>query len=153
MKMVKFGNIINVEKGIIVHGVNCMGVMGSGVAVEIKNKWPDAFNTYLKTVKSFDDKRDCLGVVDICNVETDLWVANAFTQVNFGRTGKHVNYEAISTCFKTIIKIATNYHTSIHYPKIGSGLGGGDWSLISEIIDAEFDAFPELERTLWLNET
>lgn len=40
------GNILNVTEGIIVQQVNCMGVMGAGLAKQIKDKWPNIYNDY-----------------------------------------------------------------------------------------------------------
>ena len=45
LKIVK-GNLLNAEEEYIIHQVNCQGIMGSGVAKSIKNKWYQAFEDY-----------------------------------------------------------------------------------------------------------
>ena len=44
------GNILNATEGIIVQQVNCMGVMGAGLAKQIRDKWPSVYNRYLDKV-------------------------------------------------------------------------------------------------------
>lgn len=46
MIQTKYGDLLS-SKGIIVHGVNSQGVMGSGVAKQIKDKWPEAYGSYM----------------------------------------------------------------------------------------------------------
>lgn len=41
-------DITTATRGIVVHGVNCQGVMGSGVALAIRTKWPQIFESYKK---------------------------------------------------------------------------------------------------------
>lgn len=42
------GNILDAPENIIVHQVNCKGVMGAGLALQIKSKYPKAFTEYIK---------------------------------------------------------------------------------------------------------
>ena len=41
------GNLLEQTKGVIIHGCNCQGVMSSGIALQIRNKWPGVFETYI----------------------------------------------------------------------------------------------------------
>jgi O-acetyl-ADP-ribose deacetylase (regulator of RNase III) len=89
-------------------------------------------------------------------VGTHLTIANCITQLHFGKEeGKqYVSYRAIQECFESVAKSAYQYGDHVNYPLIGAGLGGGDWAIISEIIDNVF-AKPEyvhINRTLWIYE-
>ena len=42
----KKGDLLTTDADIIVHGCNCQGVMGSGVAKQIKEKFPNAYTIY-----------------------------------------------------------------------------------------------------------
>jgi O-acetyl-ADP-ribose deacetylase (regulator of RNase III) len=166
MKNIEFGNIIkNVSSGVIVHGVNCRGVMGSGIAEEIKREWPECFLKYQAVCsKEVSNPEVLLGqcvfyVVPGSTTRSSLVIANVFTQVNYGRDSRtrYVNYKAIQKGFRTVIKSAgENNLGTVHYPMIGAGLGNGDWSIISEIISTEFnnmhDLYPNLNSTLWIYE-
>lgn len=126
------GNLLDVQTGIIAHGCNCQGVMGSGVALAIKNKYPVAFFEYSDVVDDYIDKSELLGTYQIIPVKAGLWVANMFTQETYGRDGqKYVSYDAIDSCFTNI---QTRGHV-LNIPKIGSGLGGGNWKVIESIIE------------------
>ena len=65
-------------------------------------------------------------------------VVNAYTQYNFGKVKRqYVDYDAVRSCFKEI-KTTFSGHR-IGFPLIGAGLGGGDWDVISRIIDEELE--------------
>ena len=66
----------------------------------------------------------------------DKIVVNAVTQDKFGRDGvQYCDYAAIAQCFDQINARALDWEvTEIAMPKIGAGLGGGDWNIIESII-------------------
>lgn len=82
------GDVTAPIRGIIGHGVNCQGVMGSGVALAIRNKFPKAYEEYKALCDRTEDKRQLLGSTQIVQITEDLFVANMFTQFSFGRDGK-----------------------------------------------------------------
>lgn len=132
------GNLLDVQTGIIAHGCNCQGVMGSGVALAVRNKYPVAYDKYrYECMGLTDDARSALlGRYNIVPVAPGLWVANMFTQDIYGGDGqKYVSYDAIDACFASI---NTRGHT-LNIPKIGAGLGGGDWNVIESIINHRVD--------------
>lgn len=135
------GNLLDIDKGIVVHGVNCMGAMGSGVALQIKRKYPYVFERYEALVESYDDPGRLLGGIQVVPVTESLLVINAFTQLSYGTHQQQVDYNALRTCFKLISEVGGQDPESakIYYPKIGAGLGGGDWKVISPIIEAELN--------------
>lgn len=156
MKNIKFGDILSVEEGIIVHGCNSLGIMGSGIALQIKQKYPMCFLAYQKHIQeSSRTNTNVMGTVVPYKVpEKNLIIMNAITQKNFGKDGrKYVSYESVFEAFKTIVTLANGpiQRMEVHYPLIGAGLGGGDWSLISELIDRAFDDY-QIPRTLWIYE-
>lgn len=82
------GDVTAPIRGIIGHGVNCQGVMGSGVALAIRNKFPKAYEEYKTLCDNTVDKRDLLGTVQLVQINADLYIANMFTQFTFGGDGK-----------------------------------------------------------------
>jgi O-acetyl-ADP-ribose deacetylase (regulator of RNase III) len=156
MKNIKFGDILSVEEGIIVHGCNSLGIMGSGIALQIKQKYPLCFLAYQRHIQdSLKSNTDVMGTVVPYKVpEKNLIIMNAITQKNFGKDGKkYVSYESVFEAFKIIVALADGpwERRHVHYPLIGAGLGGGDWSLISELIDNAFGEY-QIPRTLWIYE-
>lgn len=141
-------NLLSVTEGIILHGVNCQGVMGSGVALQIRNKYPIVYDKYISIFNKLKeeniDKRALLGTVQDVRINKDLYVFNCFTQLYYGKDNniRYVDYEALENCLKTTIKtyniiklVNPNFKSAIAFPKIGAGLANGEWTIIKEIIE------------------
>jgi O-acetyl-ADP-ribose deacetylase (regulator of RNase III) len=137
---------------IIVHGCNAQGVMGGGFALQVKNKYPRAYEKYReflqRCVTDFDMVRteQALGGVMFVDVGKNLHIANAITQDKFGTNTRHANYEAIACAFEHVAKMSDKLDLPIHYPMIGAGLAGGNWNIISTIIDTTLMGY---DHTLW----
>jgi O-acetyl-ADP-ribose deacetylase (regulator of RNase III) len=130
------GDLTNVDIGFIVHGVNCQGVMRSGVAWAIRQKWPHVFDEYSKAFENGNKPK--LGGIQYVQIKPALYVVNAFTQEWYGRDGKqYVSYEAIKKCFEQVVERQsdTKLFLPISFPRIGAGLGGGDWTVIEKILN------------------
>lgn len=133
-------------KGIIVHGCNCQGVMGSGVAKQIRAKWPVVYDEYKAreyVLGLF------LGNTQIIPVESGVWVVNAMTQECYGKDGLlYVDYDAVREAFRRIKPWAIIHNVPVNFPLIGCGLAGGEWSVVAPIIEEELG--PGVEKILWL---
>ena len=129
----KKGNLLDATERYIGHGCNCQGIMGAGVALAIKNKWPK--------VAEVDRKRflagNCLlGEADYVIVKTDplTFVVNFYTQP---RPGPCASLDAIETSiFKFFYGWACEAKTiSLALPRIGCGLGGLKWNDVEGAIN------------------
>lgn len=130
------GNLLDVTSGVIIHGCNSHGVMGSGVALAVKNKYPGAYESYRDYIDVSNDDQTLLGSVIVYAVNENLLVANMITQKDFGTHKRQVNYGAIARGFDDLEEFYANTPGLVfHFPKIGAGLGGGDWEVIAEIIE------------------
>jgi O-acetyl-ADP-ribose deacetylase (regulator of RNase III) len=145
------GDLTHAGHGIIVQGCNAQGVMGSGVAKAIRERWPQVFDVYRKT---YEDKGLRLGQTVWVKVQDSpvLMIANSITQQFYGRdqTVRYVDYEAVRTCFREVGAAARKHDMAVHYPKIGAGLGNGEWGVIERIIKEELDG---VEYHLWVPPT
>lgn len=143
---IRCGDILSVKEGIIVSGCNAQGIMGRGVARQIRDIYPSAYESYRDTYVAQGNKL-YLGQVIYVSVTPALTIANAITQNNFGNDGKlYVSYDAIKVCFDGIGALAYSLQEPVHYPMIGAGLGGGDWNIISSIIN---ESLKDVEHYLW----
>lgn len=138
MKRVK-GDILNAMHGIICHQVNCQGAMGSGLARQIRVKYPAVFQEYAKLIKAWG-KKECLGKCQIITVTPKtLYVANLFGQYTYGRASKqYTDYGALSASMASLAQwykenCHPNFPVFIPY-MIGCGLGGGRWEEVEAII-------------------
>lgn len=143
-------DITTIESGTIVHQVNCQGVMGSGVALAIKNKWPQVYASYLEFYKYEVEvnERDLLGRIDICPINEELSVVNLFGQLDYrsalGSTTKFTSYGAWEKGLENLLvaKIYDKISGPIYMPYlIGCDRGGGNWEILSRMID---DVFPNV---------
>lgn len=123
------GDITTVKEGFIIQGVNCQGVMGSGIAKAIRDKWPIVYDEYEEFCEG-KSSSELLGSYHIVSVEEQLAVVNVFSQNQYGRDGyRYAKPEAIKMALTSFF----NYLTEAGYPgvissaKIGCGLGGLKW--------------------------
>lgn len=120
---------------VIVHGCNCFCTMNAGIAKQIRERYPHAFKADLSTVSGNHNKLGSFSSAVIPRTDgTSFVIVNGYTQYRYG-TGLQVDYQAIRSVFRLI---KSNYSGSrIGFPLIGAGYGGGDWSVISKIIEEE----------------
>lgn len=125
------------EVDILLHGANCMNAMGSGIAKQIREFYPEAYHADQATRKG---SRNKLGTYSEASVITEsgkpLTIINAYTQHSWGREDKlYSDYEAIR---KSMRLINANYPgKKVGLPRIGTGLANGCWVTISNIIKTE----------------
>lgn len=128
----KKGNLLECTETTIIHQVNCRGVMNSGVAKAIREAYPKVYTDYLELEAS----STLLGCVQYVEVDNKI-IVNLFGQDNYRpRTVRHTSYDALEEGFR---KIKRDLKGNLAIPKIGCGLGGGDWRIVSAIIETVFD--------------
>ncbi len=118
---------------IIVHGCNCFCAMGAGIALQIRQTFPKAYEADRETKSGDKNKLGKYSWALINNGDGPLIVVNGYTQFHY--TGKRVlaDYKAIEELFA---HLKTDFPGKrFGYPKIGAGLAGGDWDIIRKIID------------------
>lgn len=144
----------DVTQGLILQQVNCQGRMGSGIALAIKTKWPIVEEKYLEFCRG-RRPHTLLGDFLPVQVEEKIWVGNMFGQEYFGKTpggepgGRYTSYDALDlAALKTEYFLAEmpEEYQEIHYPTVGCGLGGANWSIVSAIFCSRFDT---IKHTLW----
>lgn len=154
------GNMLEeVTSGCIIQQANAQGVMGSGIAWAIREKWPVVWTDYSSIVKqnpTFEESAALLGNVVISDVSDDLVVASIVGQQFYGKPvpqdpRRYTSYDAVDIALN---KLAEHYRDSpvvFHYPLLGSDRGGAHWPIVQEIIMHRLEGF---EHHLWrLNET
>lgn len=139
-------DLLTVLHGVICHQTNCLGAMGSGIALSIQHKWPGVFAAYQELCAKYPGSRSImlLGTCQLIPASKDLLVANIFGQHNYGRFGIYTNYRAVTEAFQNLkSQIATLTDVAsrpkVHIPfKMGCGLAGGDWSKYTGIVESVF---------------
>jgi len=130
MRIIK-GNILDIENGVICHQVNCLYVAGAGLAKQIKEAYPNWYLYYTNTVAT-------LGDISLYTPTQSLTIVNMYSQNKYGTEKRETNYSAFGSCLVKIWQEVKG--NEIYFPYgIGCGLGGGDWNIISQLIE---DVFP-----------
>jgi len=140
MKTIK-GDLIKLaldkQFDVIIHGCNCMCVMGAGIAKVIRNQFPEAYETDLQTEKGAMEKLGTITPATVKRDDHEVTVVNAYTQFDYKGSGVLVDYDAVRAAMRSVKQSFSG--KKIGYPKIGAGLAGGDWDVIAKIIDAELE--------------
>lgn len=145
--MIKYREVdlLKSECNIICHQVNCQGVMGSGIALQIRINYPKVYEDYIE---------HCLGTTPdqllgdvVYSVTEDKCIASLFGQKGFGKSGLHTDYSALNRCFRNVKATALQIknilginivHIGVPY-KIGCDRGGGDWNIVEKMLKDLFE--------------
>ena len=133
----KNGDLFTSNADVLAHGCNCIGGFGAGIALQFAKHHPKSKEAYLK---KYNTSGWNLGEVQLVK-DSNRIIANCATQFGYGKYGNkkiHADYNAIETCMKKLYRFCKENNKSIAIPKIGAGLAGGDWKIISKIIEKIF---------------
>ena len=134
----KTGNLLTLAKNgefdLIVHGCNCFQTMGSGIAREIREKYPESYEA--DCAYSYAGDYNKLGNFSICKTADGFGIVNAYTQFGFNKGGANEDvFEYIS--FAMILqKLAMQMPSAkFGFPYIGMGLAGGNEEKIIGLLE------------------
>lgn len=124
---------------IIVHVCNDSGGWGRGFVVALSRRWPEPEQRYRAWHRGESETPFVLGEVQFVQVGNTLWVANLIGQrdVRTGEGVPPVRYEAIRKGLRRVAAEARRLGASVHMPRIGCGLAGGQWEDVGEIVEEE----------------
>jgi O-acetyl-ADP-ribose deacetylase (regulator of RNase III) len=127
---------------IIVHVCNDIGGWGRGFVLALSKRWKAPERQYREWSKGRGHPPFALGQVQFVGVEEALWVANLIGQHGTKKrtNPEPVRYEAIRAGLSRVAEFAKQQDASVHMPRIGSGLAGGDWDQVKTIIEEELTA-------------
>ena len=139
------GNLFDTEANVICHQVNCQGVMGSGFAKQVKERYPQAFEAYKKLCDETRPKSALLGTAQPVFIG-DKVIYNLFGQDRYGHTGQFTSYEALKDCFKRVVQGSSDGDKFAMPYRIGCDRGGGDWTIVYKMLE---EAFANCDLTLY----
>jgi O-acetyl-ADP-ribose deacetylase (regulator of RNase III) len=115
---------------VLAHICNDAGRWGRGFVVPLGRAYPEAREAYLGLpVRT-------LGTVQFVPSSSGVVVANMIAQHGVGtrRGAPPIRYEPLADCLEQVGAYARAHGLSVHMPRIGTGLAGGDWSLIEPLL-------------------
>ena len=140
----RYGDVLETDAHYICHCVNAQGVMRSGVAKAIRARYPKAYEVYKARYDALHGKLPLGAVIGAdCGEHVIL---NLVGQEYYGRDGRtYLDYQALR---KGIAAINKNLSVPVAFPLIGCGLAGGDWKIVSAIIEEESTNFQPIVYAL-----
>ena len=131
---------IGSENRIITHCCNDQGYWNAGFVKALSHRWPEPERAYRRWATGLETLPFALGNVQFVRVDAGLCVANIIGQSGIRNRGTYpppIRYEAIRKGLQRVRELAIAHKASIHMPRMGAGLAGGNWDLIAEIIESE----------------
>lgn len=142
----------NGDVDVIAHQCNCFCNMGKGIAPLIKKAFPEAWQADLHTTRG---DRTKLGTVSVGispnQVGGCVRVYNLYGQHSYGGGVVNTDYVALRQSLKAMAdRLTAGGAEDLHIglPKIGCGHGGGDWKIVSQMIEDELGQFDVTIYTL-----
>lgn len=131
----------------IVNTVNCVGIMGKGIALQFRNKWPDNFTQYEAACKAGEVKPGQMFVYDSGGLLKPNFIINFPTKTHWrGKSKIEYVRDGLVDLIAQIKRLGIR---SIAVPPLGCGNGGLNWSEVKPLIEQAFAAVPEVEVRLF----
>ena len=125
----------NKEFDVIGHCANCFCTFGAGIALGIKNQYPEAYIADCETISGDLNK---LGKISFVETISPI-IVNLYGQYDYkGRRQGKIDLDYVA--LKSSLKLMKDKYSGKKFglPMIGAGLAGGDWNIIEKIIEEVF---------------
>ena len=133
--MVRFsnGDMFADDCEAIVNTVNCVGIMGRGVALQFKNRYPDNFKAYAAACKAGKVRCGRMFVFDTGGLMNPKWIINFPTKRHWrGRSRLEDVADGLDNLAEVVERLGIR---SMSMPPLGCGLGGLDWRVVKPLIE------------------
>jgi O-acetyl-ADP-ribose deacetylase (regulator of RNase III) len=141
------GDILDSDAEALVNAVNCVGIMGKGLALLFKKAYPQNFKFYACACEHGEVHLGSMLVYDLNRMTGPRYIINFPTKQHWKNQSR---LEDIEAGLKDLVKTVRELHIqSIAIPPLGCGLGGLRWSDVRPRIEAAFEAVPELRVALF----
>jgi O-acetyl-ADP-ribose deacetylase (regulator of RNase III)/uncharacterized protein YwgA len=134
---IKIGNIFDSKASTLVNTINCVGVMGKGIALDFKKMYPEMYEEYVELCQNHKIKPGCpyyytdFNGVSVINFPTkDHWRSpSRLSYIIDGLDWFRANYEKLGI-------------TSVAFPPLGCGNGGLSWELVGPVMYEKLSDLP-----------
>jgi O-acetyl-ADP-ribose deacetylase (regulator of RNase III) len=143
--MIRFttGNVIDAEAEALVNTVNCVGVMGRGVALQFKRAFPANFKAYFAACQRGEVQPGRMFVFDTGGMTSPRYIINFPTKRHWRGKSRVEDIESGLAALVEVIR-SRRIH-SVAMPPLGSGLGGLDWNQVRPLIEDALSEAPEVD--------
>lgn len=131
----------------IVNTVNCVGVMGKGIALQFRNKWPENYRAYEAACRAKEVRLGRMFVFDSGGLVKPNYIINFPTKRHWrGKSSLESIREGLNDLVAQVNRLRIR---SIAIPPLGCGNGGLEWSEVRPLIEGAFAELPEVEVRLF----
>lgn len=147
--MIRFttGNLLEADVDAVVNTVNTVGVMGKGIALMFKERFPDNFKEYAAACKEGTVRVGEMFVTANTEFEGPRWIINFPTKEQWFRPTKLEWVQTGLVALKDVIR--EKQIKSIALPPLGCGNGGLKWSVVRPIIEKELRELEDVEIVVY----
>lgn len=132
----KTGNIVDEDVEALVNTVNCVGVMGRGIALQFKKAFRENFRAYAEACKLGDVRPGHMFLFETGRLTNPRYIINFPTKRHWRGRSRMDDIEAGLKALEEVV--CQRGIRSIAVPALGSGLGGLEWSSVRQRIEVTF---------------
>ena len=141
------GDILHADVEAIVNTVNCVGVMGRGIALQFKKAWPDNFKAYATACNKEQVQPGRMFVFDTGQLANPHYIINFPTKRHWRGASRMEDIE--SGLAALVATIHEKHIQSIAIPPLGSGLGGLNWQQVKPIIETVMSGLTDVRVLIY----
>lgn len=147
MIVYKVGDLFNDDSQALVNTVNCVGVMGRGIALQFKKRYPDNFAAYEEKCKRGEMLPGKMHVYETNSFLGPRYIINFPTKRHWRGESR---IEDIQSGLADLAKVISERKiTSIAIPPLGSGLGGLDWNVVKGEIEKALSGVSDISINVY----
>lgn len=143
----KTGDILAEDADALVNTVNCVGVMGRGIALQFKNAFPANFEEYARACKRDEVQPGRMFVTETNQLTSPRYIINFPTKRHWRGKSRMEDIDAGLVDLQSVIR--ENSIRSIAIPPLGSGLGGLDWKKVRPRIEDALRGFNDVRVVIF----
>lgn len=147
IEIIKKGDILKSDAEALVNTVNCVGVMGRGIALQFKKKFPDNFAAYKRACDAHELTLGNVLVFDTGKMFNPRYIINFPTKNHWRAKSRIEDVVAGLEALVTVVK--DRKIKSIAIPPLGCGLGGLDWEDVRPLILQAFEELPDVQVSVF----
>jgi O-acetyl-ADP-ribose deacetylase (regulator of RNase III) len=141
------GNLLAAPTQALVNTVNTVGVMGKGIALQFKERFPANFKIYERACKAGEVRIGKMLVVKENTLEGEKIIINFPTKTEWFKKSQ---YSYISEGLEDLVRVIKEYQiSSIAIPPLGCGNGGLKWEKVKKLMDAHLSALTDVEILIY----
>ena len=141
------GDILRADAEAIINTVNCVGVMGRGIALQFKKAWPNNFNAYALACKNKDVQPGRMFIFETGQLANPRYIINFPTKRHWRAASRIEDIE--SGLVALVDDIQRLGIKSVAIPPLGAGLGGLDWAIVREKIEEAMQPLRDVDVFLY----